>query len=37
MREQNVTPADVMWESYLNEPQPDDPDSAETLITWPIT
>ena len=34
--EQGLTPAEVMWESYLNEPDPDDPDAAETLITWPV-
>jgi effector-binding domain-containing protein len=34
--EQGLTPAEVMWESYLNEPDPDDPDGAETLITWPV-
>lgn len=36
MRERDLTPADVMWESYLNEPQPDHPESARTLITWPV-
>jgi effector-binding domain-containing protein len=34
--EQELTPADIMWESYLNEPDPDDPDASETLITWPM-
>lgn len=37
MQAHSVTPADVMWESYLNEPREDDPGSAQTLITWPIT
>ena len=35
-QEQGLTPADVMWESYLNEPSPDAPEAAETLITWPV-
>ena len=30
-------PAEVMWESYLNEPTPDgDPNENQTLITWPV-
>lgn len=30
-------PAEVMWESYLNEPSPDgDPSANQTLITWPV-
>lgn len=34
--QQGLRPADVMWESYLNEPDPDHPETAETLITWPL-
>lgn len=34
--EQGLTPADVMWESYLNEPSPDHPEESQTLITWPV-
>ena len=36
MGEKAYRPADVMWESYLNEPTPDAPDANQTLITWPI-
>jgi effector-binding domain-containing protein len=36
MGAQNLTPGEIMWESYLNEPQPDDPDSTRTMITWTI-
>lgn len=36
MREQQHTPAEVMWEAYLNEPDPDRPDEAQTLIVWPL-
>lgn len=35
--EQGLTPSQVMWESYLNEPTPDgDPNANQTLITWPV-
>jgi effector-binding domain-containing protein len=34
MREQRLPETGIMWESYLNEPQPDDPESTRTLITW---
>lgn len=37
MQERHLTPGDVMWESYLNEPDPTDPGSAQTLIVWPVT
>lgn len=38
MGQQGYRPADVMWESYLNEPAPDgDPEANRTLITWPIS
>lgn len=36
MREQNLTPAEMMWESYLNEPRPDAPGATITVITWPV-
>jgi effector-binding domain-containing protein len=37
VREQGLTPAPVMWETYLTEPSPDgDPDAMRTLITWPL-
>lgn len=36
MRDQNLTPAPMMWESYLNEPQPDAPGATITLITCPV-
>jgi effector-binding domain-containing protein len=34
--EQGLTPGEVTWESYLNEPDPDHPDTAETLVTVPV-
>jgi effector-binding domain-containing protein len=34
--ERGLQPADVMWESYLNEPDPTHPETSETLITWPL-
>ena len=34
--EQGLTPAPMMWESYLNEPDPAAPEEAKTLIVWPI-
>ncbi|NYE19235.1 GyrI-like domain-containing protein [Microbacterium immunditiarum] len=36
MRDSELTPGEVMWESYLNEPDPNHPESARTLVTWPI-
>lgn len=36
MREQQLQPGAVMWESYLNEPDPDAPDATLTQITWPL-
>lgn len=36
MGAQNLAPGEIMWESYLNEPQPDDPDATRTMITWPV-
>ena len=33
--EQGLTPGDVMWESYLNDPE--ESETAETLIVWPLT
>ncbi|MCA1780877.1 MAG: GyrI-like domain-containing protein [Dermatophilaceae bacterium] len=37
LSEKDHRPADVMWETYLNEPAPDgDPTANQTLITWPI-
>lgn len=34
--EQGLRPAEVMWESYLNEPSEDAPEESQTLITWPV-
>lgn len=34
--EKGLRPAEVMWESYLNEPDPAHPETAETLVTWPL-
>ena len=34
--EQGLTPAPMMWESYLNDPDPAAPEEAKTLIVWPI-
>jgi hypothetical protein len=36
MGRNNLTPSSVMWESYLNEPDPAHLESAQTLITWPV-
>ncbi len=37
MSEHGHRPAEVMWESYLNEPSPDgDPNANQTLITVPV-
>lgn len=36
MREEGLTPAEMMWESYLNEPQPDASETIQTMITWPV-
>ncbi|MDF1477628.1 GyrI-like domain-containing protein [Leifsonia sp. H3M29-4] len=36
LAEEGLTPGPVMWESYLNEPQPDDPTATQTLIVWPL-
>ena len=36
MTEQDLTSADVMWESYLNDPG-EHPESAQTLVTWPVS
>lgn len=37
MQKQGLTPADVMWETYLTEPEPGgDPAANQTLITWPV-
>jgi effector-binding domain-containing protein len=36
MGRNNLTPSSVMWESYLNEPDPARLESAQTLITWPV-
>lgn len=38
MGEQGLTPAPLMWETYLTEPAPDgDPAANQTLITWPVS
>ena len=34
--QQGLEPGPRMCESYLNEPDPDHPESAETLVTWPL-
>ena len=34
--EQGLRHAEVMWESYLNEPPADAGETARTLITWPV-
>lgn len=34
--EQGLTPGPLMWESYLNEPDPAAPEATRTLIVWPI-
>lgn len=36
LAEQGLTPGPVMWESYLNEPTPENPDATRTLIVWPL-
>lgn len=36
-REQNLTPGDVMWESYLSDPGSEpDPARWRTQICWPV-
>lgn len=34
---QGVTPGPVMWETYLTEPDPAAPETAQTLIDWPVS
>ncbi len=34
--QRGLRPAEVMWESYLNEPSEDAPEESQTLITWPV-
>ncbi len=34
--EQGLRPGPVMWEMYLNEPDPDNPDGTMTQIVWPL-
>ena len=36
MGEHELTAAQVMWESYLNEPQAEHPQATRTLLTWPV-
>jgi effector-binding domain-containing protein len=36
LKEQGLTPGPVMWETYLTEPDPDAPETAQTLIDWPL-
>jgi effector-binding domain-containing protein len=36
LTEEGLTPGPVMWESYLNEPEPDNPAATQTLIVWPL-
>lgn len=38
IREQDLTPADALWEVYLTEPRPDmDPDELRTLLCWQVS
>lgn len=34
--EQGVAPGPLMWECYLNEPDPARPEASQTLIVWPL-
>jgi len=36
MKENKVTPADFMWEIYLNDPTSTAPEDLMTEIVWPI-
>lgn len=36
MASQQLTPRPVMWECYLNEPDPAKPEATQTLIVWPL-
>ncbi|MHB1009473.1 MAG: GyrI-like domain-containing protein [Propionibacteriaceae bacterium] len=33
---EGLTPGPVMWETYLTEPDPAAPETAQTLIDWPL-
>nr|NLI49315.1 GyrI-like domain-containing protein [Propionibacterium sp.] len=33
---QQLTPGPLMWEAYLNEPDPNAPEATRTLIVWPL-
>lgn len=33
---EQLTPGPVMWECYLNEPDPAAPEATRTLIVWPL-
>lgn len=34
--EQHLAVADLMWETYLTEPDPGHPEATRTLIVWPL-
>ena len=34
---EGFTPGPVMWETYLTEPDPAAPETAQTLIDWPVS
>ncbi len=36
MGAEGLTGGPVMWESYLNEPDPEHPEDTRTLIVWPV-
>jgi effector-binding domain-containing protein len=37
VQQQGLALGPVMWETYLTEPNEEDPSSMKTLITWPLT
>jgi effector-binding domain-containing protein len=37
VQQQGLVLGPVMWETYLTEPNEEDPSSMQTLITWPLT
>jgi effector-binding domain-containing protein len=37
VQQQGLALGPVMWETYLTEPNEEDPSSMQTLITWPLT
>lgn len=36
VQQQGLALGPVMWETYLTEPDEEDPSSTQTLITWPL-